>query len=474
MSAFEPVPLHPPQREPIAKELIGLSWPIALSMLSYSLMTAVDTLFVGRFGAEAISAVGLGGLATFTLLTFGMGLLRGGKIIVARTVGAKRGHEVPRLAAATIALSLMIAVVTWLVTISAAPLLGQAFHEPSANAFTVSYVRIRSLALPLMLVATALRELSQGVGDSKRPMWAAVTANLLNIPLNALLVLHLGWGVAGSAWANVFAQFVDLVLLAWQRRDWLVELRQVSWNLVRQVAERGWPLGLELFLDVSAFTVLGFVLARLGAVEMASHQIGLQISHLSTLPILAIGEAASVLVGQSAGARRLDRVPRIHRAAIGTALVLSSTTGLLLVAFPRLIVSVFTPDPVVQRLTAILLLLVAGQQLAFSLYANGKCVLRGLGDIRFTATITVAAAWLCSPPLAYFFGHTLGWGVVGGWCALAIELMAASLIYLARFESGRWRKHVDRLELFEHAVATPTSLPVQGAALEPLVVNSVQ
>ncbi|HEY5958155.1 MAG TPA: MATE family efflux transporter [Polyangiaceae bacterium] len=472
MSAFEPVPIHLPQRAPIAKELISLSWPIALSMLSYSVMTAVDTLFVGRFGAEAISAVGLGGLATFTLLTFGMGLLRGGKIIVARTVGANRGHEVPRLAAATVALSLIIAIVTWVVTISVAPLLGHVFLEASANEFTVTYVMVRSLALPLMLVATALRELSQGVGDSKRPMWAAVTANLLNIPLNALLVLHLGWGVAGSAWANVFAQFVDLAMLAWQRRDWLIELRRVSWKLLRQVAERGWPLGLELFLDVSAFTMLGFILARLGATEMASHQIGLQISHLSTLPILAIGEASSVLVGQAAGAKQLHRVPRIHRAAIGTALVLSSTTGLLLIAFPRAIVSAFTPDPVVQRLTAILLLVVAGQQMAFSFYASGKCVLRALGDIRFTATITVAAAWLCSPPLAFLFGHVLGWGVVGGWCALAVEITAASLIYLARFESGRWRRHLNRLELFEYTA--PASMPMKDTTLEPLAVNSVQ
>ena len=68
---------HPPQPGPIARELFSLTWPIAFSMLSYSLMTAVDTLFVGRFGAEAIAAVGIGGLCSFTLLTFAMGLLRG-------------------------------------------------------------------------------------------------------------------------------------------------------------------------------------------------------------------------------------------------------------------------------------------------------------------------------------------------------------------------------------------------------------
>jgi Na+-driven multidrug efflux pump len=103
---------HPPLRWAIPRELIGLTWPIALSMLSYSLMTAVDTLFVGRIGADAIAAVGLGGLISFTFLTFGMGLLRSGKVIVAHAVGARRHSEVPRLAAATVVVSLLSTVGT--------------------------------------------------------------------------------------------------------------------------------------------------------------------------------------------------------------------------------------------------------------------------------------------------------------------------------------------------------------------------
>jgi multidrug resistance protein, MATE family len=440
-------PDQPPRWRSLASGLIGLAWPIALSMLSYSLMTAVDTLFVGRFGAEAIAAVGLGGLVSFSLLTFGMGLLRGGKIIVAHAVGARREGEVPRFAAATIVVSLVSTVGTWIVTIGVAPLLGFVFHESRANDLIVSYVVIRSTALPMVLVATALRELSQGVGDSRRPMWAAVTANLANIPLNALFVLHLGWGVSGSAWANVLAQAIDLGCLAWQRRTWLGELIRVEWSLVRQIMVRGWPLGAEMFLDVGAFSALGFILARLGAIEMASHQIALQICHLSILPIIALGEAASVLAGQAAGARSLERVPQILRVGILSGVLFSSATGLVLLLVPRSIVGAFTSDVAVQRLAAIVLYPVVGFQVAFSCYCIGKSVLRALGDIRFTATVTVAAAWICTPPLTLLFGHGLGWGVVGGWCALAVEITLASTIYLVRFEHGSWQQHLGDLEL---------------------------
>jgi multidrug resistance protein, MATE family len=245
----------------------------------------------------------------------------------------------------------------------------------------------------------------------------------------------------------VLAQLVDLGLLAWQRRDWLRELARVRWPLVRRIAVRGWPLGAEMFLDVSAFSALGLVLARLGAVEMASHQIALQICHLSILPIIALGEAASVMAGQAAGARELQRVPRILRVAILSGIVLSVSTGIVLLGFPSAIVRTFTPDPAVQRLTTIVLYVVVGFQIAFPLYCIGKSVLRALGDIRFVATATVASAWICTPPLALVFGHWLGWGVVGGWCGLGIEITLASLVYWFRFERGSWQQYLGTLEI---------------------------
>src|ERR1700755_1247992 len=77
-------------RERPLLELARLAWPIALSQLSLSLMTAVDTLFVGRLGASALAGVALGGTATFTVFCFAIGLLRATKIVVAQAVGAGR------------------------------------------------------------------------------------------------------------------------------------------------------------------------------------------------------------------------------------------------------------------------------------------------------------------------------------------------------------------------------------------------
>src|SRR5215510_4420168 len=87
------------KKKPIP-ELVRLAWPIAVSMLSYSIMTVVSTLFVGRLGASALAGVGLGGIAAFGLIGFGFGVLRSVKVVVSQATGAGRRDEIPAYLAA--------------------------------------------------------------------------------------------------------------------------------------------------------------------------------------------------------------------------------------------------------------------------------------------------------------------------------------------------------------------------------------
>jgi MATE family multidrug resistance protein len=434
---------NPAQGRAILGPLLKLTWPIAISMLSYSLMTTVDTLFMGRKGAESIAAVGLGGLASFALLTFAMGLLRAGKVLVAHSIGAGDHSEILILARASLVLSILMAAATLLLTLAVAPMLRHAFDEPRAGRLVVSYVVVRAAAIPFFLVATAIREISQGVGDSRRPMYAALAANLANIPLNALLVVVLDWGVVGSAIANVLAQVIDFSWLCKQRSSW-TKLTRVDWLQLQNIARLGWPLGLEMFLDVSSFATLAFIIARLGATELAAHQIALQVSHLAILPLLALSESASILAGQASGGGRLQEIRPIVRASLATGLVFAACSGIPLVLFSGSIAAFFSVDVEVRRLARILVQMVAGFQVGFVLYSVGRAVLRGLGDLRYTALVTVGVAWVCTPTLGVILGHLMGFGVVGGWCGISVEIVLTSTLYFTRIERCGWYRVVER------------------------------
>jgi MATE family multidrug resistance protein len=423
----------------VVGQLLRLSWPIAVSMLSYSLMTAVDTLFVGRSGAVAIAAVGLGGMVSFTLLTFAMGLLRGGKVIVAHSFGSGDFEKTTETARTNVALAILLSGLTLAVTLASAPLLRLVFDDPRAGQLVVSYVVVRAAAIPFFLVACAIREVSQGIGDSEHPMRAALAANLANIPLNALLVIGLHLGVVGSAVANVLAQIIDLLWLCRKRWNWVRGWR-IEWVKIRAIVKLGWPLGIEMFLDVSAFAALGMIIAQFGATELAAHQIALQVSHLTLLPVMALAEGASVLSGHASGAGRLADIRPIVRAGVAVGLVFSTVTACLLVTVPGSIAEFFTSDPKVIPLAKLLIQMVCGFQLGFVLYAVGRAVLRGLGDLRYTAFVTVGVAWICTPTLGFVFGRLCGFGVVGGWCGLSLEITVASALYFWRLERGTWSR----------------------------------
>jgi MATE family multidrug resistance protein len=221
-----------------------------------------------------------------------------------------------------------------------------------------------------------------------------------------------------------------------------------------------------MFLDVSAFAAMAVIVAKFGAVELAAHQIALQVSQLTALPLLALGESASVLAGQSAGARRFRDIGPITRDCVKIGLGYAAVFGIVLLFAHDWVVGFFTSDRQVRLLAALLVNVVAGFNLGFVLYACCRAVLRGLGDLRFTACATVGVAWVCTPTLGILLGHGLGWGVMGGWCGIATEVTLASILYIIRLERGGWVKAAARVNFLakrRNSVPAPSSYPAEFA-----------
>ncbi len=426
-------------------ELVRLAWPIAVSMLSYSIMTLTDTLFVGRLGASALAGVGLGGVAGFAILCFGFGLLRGVKVLVSQAVGAGRQHELPAFVGAGVLTALGLGSLVVVAGRALDHLLPGLSVDPEAGALAAVYLGIRILGAPLFLLATALRESRYGMGDTRVPMIAALSANVANVPLDALFIFGLHQGVAGAAWATLIASALQTSILlvaqlggrglglARVRRQHLIEL----WHI-------GAPLGVQMLLEVGSFATLVVLLARIGEVDLAAHQIALQVTHLSFLPALALGEAASVLTGQAVGAGEDQLVRLVAHRALAAAAVYTGACAIAFVMAAHGIAALFTRDPAVQALTVKLLYVAAAFQVFDGANAVARSVLRGTGDVRFPAIIAVSTAWLCTPPLTALLGIGLGLGALGGWLGLCAEICVGAALLWWRLERRRWQPWAER------------------------------
>jgi len=428
-----------PWTERPGRELVRLAWPITVSMLSFSTMTLTSTVFVAHVGSDALAGVGLAGVVGFALVCFGIGLLRGAKTLVSQAVGADRRDRIPELVGAAIGLAVGLGTLATIAGQLIAPHLAALSASPRAGHFAAQYLAIRSLGAPLVLLYAALREASYGQGDSRTPMRASLAGNAVNLTLDAVLILGLGWGVQGAAIATICGNLTELSLLAWPMRRSLLRLR---WRrgAVRDVWAQGVPNGLQFVMEVGSFLILTMMVARMSAIDGAAHQIVLQLVNVSFLPAHALAESAAVLVGQAVGANQDALVPRVAKR---TLIVGASYASLCVLSYSVLghyiIGAMASGDDVLAARAVMLLHVSLAFLVADSANVIARGVLRGASDVRYAAVVGIATSWLTTPPLTWALGIACGLGAVGGWIGLAVEIVVGAALFWLRVMRGGWR-----------------------------------
>ncbi len=416
----------------ITPKLAQLAWPIVASMVSHSFMTLMDTWFVGQLGPAQLAGVGLGGMVTFTLLCFPIGLLKGIKVLVANKVGAGLGKQAVLDGAAGLRVALFLGIATVLIGHICAPLIGTLADSLIAQTAATHYTLIRLLGAPAFLVYVALREVRYGHGDTRVPMVAAILGNIVNIVLDYVFMVLLDYGVEGVAAASVAGNFVEAAILmrgGWLCRLWRATPRRSHFVALLRV---GTPCGIQFLFEIGSFSVLTAIIATMSDVELAAHQIVLQVVHVSFLPAYAVAEASAVLVGYANAVERLDLVRRIAGRSLLISSVYTGACTVVLAIAGTEIIELFSSDAQ---------LIATGMGLCYVaivfLVADGanvvaRCVLQGMGDVRYPAYIGVITAWICTPPMAWLLGHAVGLGAMGGWIGLCLQIILGAVLFWTR------------------------------------------
>lgn len=296
-------------------------------------------------------------------------------------------------------------------------------------------------------------------------MLVTVFANVANIGLDYLFIFGLDLGLAGAAWATVVAVSLEAVLLAALSRDALRALGRVRSRDVAAVFKLGLPLGAQMLLEVGSFSLLTALIATMGELDLAAHQIALQVLHVSFLPAVAIGEASSVLVGQAVGADEDQLVVRVSRQALLLTFGYIGVCATVFIAFPTALAGAFTSDPALIDVVVPLLYLGGVFQLFDGVNIIARSSLRGTGDVRIPAILNVGLAWLSTPPLTWAFGIWLGMGALGGWIGLSTEIALGAGLLWWRLERKHWVVAAKRSR--EELTASPATATDEAPASVP-------
>lgn len=433
------------------REVAALAGPLAVGMLSFTIMGVTDTLLMGKVGTVAQAGVGLASILTFALGAFFRGMTAGSQALVAAAHGANNPLRMSRAGTAAGLIGLvggvLLAAITWIVgRYAMLPLT----DDPAVAAEAGPYLEARAWFQPVSLVGWGLMSALQGLGDTRTRMWASLVGNAANVVLDLVLIFGLGpipaLGAVGAAWATNLGELAMLLVYAASWRRQFGRPLNPGREVLASSVGVGLPAGLQWAQGTFAFALMTVVLARVGATHLAASQIVLQIVSVSFLPGYALGESAGVLVGRYLGARRAAGAARAVRSARTLALATMGGCGIVFALFGRWLGDWFTDDPAVLALVVELMLWAAAFQLVDAAATVHLCALRGAGDTAFTLRIGLFGSWGLLVPLTFLFALGFGWGAPGAYLALTAELVFLAVVTGLR-TTGLVRGKVGRLDL---------------------------
>jgi len=434
------------------RQVLALAVPAIGEMVLHMFIWIVDTAMVGRLGAAALSAVGLGGHVYFTL-AFVVGAVGVGvTAMAARSVGAGDRREAARVARQGLVLAVFLGLgLGLLVAGLAGPLYRFTGLGPESAALGLTYLRTLSVGAVLLLVSVVANAAVRATGNTRVPLLAALAGNLVNGVGDYLLIFGvLGLprlGVRGAAMAAVLGQgvtaAVSLSYLLSSRTGLDLATaggRLVDTGLLRRLARLSLPAAAETAILDGGRVVCQLVVSVLGTGAFAAHQVAVAAESLSFMPGYGFAIAAGILAGQSLGAGLPREVRAFTREATRQAMAIMGGMGLLFLVWAPGLIRLFTTEPAVVALGAVCLRIAAFAQPAIAYAETHIGALRGAGDTRTPMWASAVGIWLFRVPATYLAVGVLGLDLRAAWVIMVLEWWMRSVLVGTAFARGRWQE----------------------------------
>lgn len=422
-----------------------LAAPLVLGQLSSVAMNVVDTLLAGRHGPLTLAAVAVGSAIWSVVILVLIGVLMAVPPFVAQLNGAGRRPEIGAIFRQALWLALAMGLPLLLAVRHADVLLAAAHIAPEVQPQALAFLNAISWGAPALALYLCLRYLSEGVAWAIPTMLFGIGGLLLLAPLGYALMFGrwgfaelgaagLGYATALVLWLQAIG-FATYLALAPRFRD-LCLFARFDWPkpvVLRELLRVGLPMGVSVFLEGSLFVATALIIGRIGAVEVAAHQIAINLASVTFMVPLGIAMATTVRVGHAVGAGDQSAVRWAAGAGYTLVLVTQCAAALLMLFGSRWLANAYTDDHAVAALAATLVLYAAAFQFPDGIQALSAGALRGLKDTRMPMAITLLAYWGLGMPLAAGLALGLGWGPEGMWSGLILGLSAAASLLTWRF-----------------------------------------
>ena len=412
-----------------------------------------NTLLVGRLqDPAALAAVSLGGLFLNIANQLFSAIAVTTTSLVAHAWGAQDFARARRVAAQSVALSVLFAALTsallWPTGSSLLAWMGASERAIELGSMYMRTILLTSLlGFPMVVLNGVLR----GSGDTRTPMIITLVMNVFNVVTAAVLVFGMGpippLGLTGAAIATAAARLLGgimaLALVMSGKRFPTIHLRDVlRWDgeLLSYMVRLSLPTAGDSLLRRMGFILFMRIVSSVGETALAAHQIAVNVESLSFMPGFGLSVACTTLVGQSLGAKKPELAEESISTAMRLALLVMGGVGVVFALWGPAIASLFGSTPEVLAMAGSAVRIGALEQLPIAVQMVIAGGLRGAGDMRTPVYATLIGTFLFRVPMVYLLAVVLGWGLNGVWLGTAFDWTARAVLMYLLFRRGAWKR----------------------------------
>jgi len=440
------------------RDIAKIAWPSFVEFMLAQPASMADMMMVGRLGNQAIAAVGLATQPRMLLATLFMSMNVGTTAMIARCRGAGDRDRARLFLRQALLMAAIFSLVSSVVGYFGAEWMIRFMGTSAARAETVlagtQYMQVQMIGFATMGITATITAALRAVGDSKTAMRYNIVSNVVNVIFNFLLIEgRLGFPrleVLGASLATVLGQLAALVMAVYtitrKRRYLHVSIRddfRPRWEPLREIFNIGIPAMLEQLVMRAGMIIYARIVNSIGDIAQSTHQICINILSMSFMTGQAVAVSSTSLVGQCLGKRRPDMSHNYARRSQTLSLIVAMVIAAFFVFFGKFTVGLYldSADPhyavILEEGAKVLLLVALIQPLQSSQFVLAGA-LRGAGDTKATALITLITILGVRPLVAALTVNQLGLGLLGAWGAMVCDQTVRSTLIMLRYKRGKW------------------------------------
>ena len=433
------------------RTLFALSAPVAAAQLGMMTMGVIDTMMVARVGLAELAAVAVASTWAWSSGSLAQGIIQGMDPLVSQAHGEGDGEAAGLALQRGLIVAALVSVPLALLWLSTGSILLAFGQQPEVAELAQAYMLARLPSAFGFNLFIAMRQYLASRTLTRPAMWVMFLCNVLNVFLNWVLIFgNLGAPELGLVGAGIATGLTNvalpLVLWAWILRFRLHEGAWRPWDArsfspkgLTRFFSLGAPVGVQLALEANAFTLAMMMVGWMGVLELAAHQIVMNLASFTFMMPLGVSIGASTRAGNLIGARDVNGLRVAGHMAFLMGGGMMAVAAVCFVAFRNVLPTFYSGDLAVVALAATLLPIAGAFQVADGVQVVGAGLMRGMGRPQAGAIVNLIGFYLFALPLAYVLAFPLGFGLTGIWWGLAAGLGGVALMLVT------WVNRTNRL-----------------------------